>query len=160
MGRYDDDDSEYVAYGNMGSGTNSESKFEKLKKFQKLFINQYANSDVSIDIQSTSEIEKLAEILYKISQKEELSTNDKKFIVKYVAKESLLKADVTYNDIKDLPEFEGLSECIGTRDNRYYPEKNDEQLKELDMSSFSAHNKIIDCFYKNMKWLPTAIVVE
>ncbi len=154
MGRYDDDDSEYVVYGNMSSAVNGKSAYEKLKEFKKIFTDKYAKSDVSLDEKTTTEIEQLAELLNKISEKKELTSDDKKLMVGYGAPEILLKEDVTYNDIKELPEFEGLSECIGTMSgSRIYDLNGEtpEQVKETDIAFFSVHKQIASEFYKSME---------
>ncbi len=156
MGRYDDDDSEYVAYGNMSSAGSAEDDDKKLRSFMKLFADEYAKSELSIDSRTTSELEELANLLNKIAQNEEISADDKKFMIECGASETLLKPDVVYEDIKDLPEFKGLSDVVGTTEGwRSWEigDKTPEQVKEEDIAFFSAHKQIVSEFYKAMEKL-------
>lgn len=94
MGRYDDDDSEYVAYGNVSGGL---TRYDKEKEQKRLFEEKYASlfsvSDRILDDMSTDDIEDLSSLLSELS-KGDITQETKQKMVKFGASEALLKDDI------------------------------------------------------------------
>lgn len=90
MGRYDDDDSEYVAYGNVTGGW---TRYDEEQKQKRLFEEKYASllsvSDKILDDMTTDDVEDLASLLSELS-KGDVTPKIKQKMVKHGASEALL----------------------------------------------------------------------
>lgn len=91
MGRYDDDDSEYVAYGNMSGGYVKQEI--QVRQFEEKYVPEFSIAEDILENMSTDEIENLASLLNKIKQ-QDFTEDDKQKMVSLGAPDVLAKPDI------------------------------------------------------------------
>ncbi|MBQ8869992.1 MAG: hypothetical protein IJ019_01290 [Alphaproteobacteria bacterium] len=121
-----------------------EDPYREFRRYIDMFESKYPKTKLSINEKSTEEIEKLAEIINKLYNGScyDLTDEDKSFMTRFGVSDSLVKEDITYDDIKDFPEFSGLKEL--------YNRSSDWNKKNV-ASWFSAHKCIIHHFLEQMR---------
>lgn len=94
MGRYDDDDSEYVVYGNMSSYFVSDTKYRNL------FDEKYVPK-IDIDLEKLS----VKDIKILVDDYMNIRPNNIQILSKYGISQEDIEKNITWDDICDTPEF-------------------------------------------------------